>query len=330
MDLSTKYLGLDLRTPLVASSSPLSQKIDSLKKLEDNGASAVVLYSVFEEQLRQEAQELADATSQGAESFAEAMSYFPEPESYNLGPQEYLSHIGKAKEAVKIPIIGSLNGSTMGGWTEYAKQIAEAGADALELNIYSIPTDFDRSGAEVEAEYLDIVKAVTGALRIPVAVKLSPFFSNTGNMAKQLVDAGASGLVLFNRFYQPDIDLESLEVQPAITLSTSFAQRLPLRWTAILRGRLDVSIAATSGIHQAEDVLKLLMVGADVTMLCSTLLRNGTGHLKKIEADLVKWMETKEYESVKQMQGSMSQKSVENPSAFERAQYMKSIQSFKQ
>lgn len=329
MDLSTKYLGLDLRTPLVASASPLSQKMDSIKKLEDNGASAVVIYSVFEEQLRQEAQELADATSQGAESFAEATSYFPRPESYNLGPQEYLSHISKAKQAVKIPIIGSLNGSTMGGWTDYARQIAEAGADALELNIYAIPADFDRSSAEVEGEYLDIVKAVTGAVKIPVAIKLSPFFSNTANMAKRLVDAGASGLVLFNRFYQPDINLDALEVQPAITLSTSFAQRLPLRWIAILRGRLDVSLAATSGIHQAEDVLKLLMVGADVTMLCSTLLRNGVGHLKQIEDDLVKWMEAKEYESVKQMQGSMSQKNVENPSAFERAQYMKSIQSYR-
>jgi len=329
MDLSTKYLGLDLRTPLVAAASPLSQKLDGIKKLEESGASAVVVYSVFEEQLRQEAANLKAATEQGVGSSAEAMSYFPSTDDYNLGPQEYLAHISKAKEAVKIPVIGSLNGSTKGGWTDYAKQIAEAGADALELNIYSIPTDMDRAGSDIEREYIDILTEVKSSIKIPVAVKLSPYFSNMANMAKRLTEAGADGLVLFNRFYQPDIDLDALEVKPNVLLSTPFALRLPLRWIAILHGRIKADLAATSGVHEAPDVLKLLMAGADVTMLCSTLLKNGTGQIKKIETDLVSWMEQKEYESVKQMQGSMSQEKVGDPSAFERAQYMKVLQSFK-
>jgi len=328
MDLSTKYLGLKLRTPLVPAASPLSEEVDNIKRMEDAGASAVVLYSLFEEQLRQERLELAHHMEQGTESFAEALTYFPEAEEYHLGPEEYLKHIANAKQAVKIPIIASLNGSSVGGWTQYAKLVQQAGADALELNIYYIPTDLDLSGADVEKTYLDILKAVKSKVKIPVAVKLSPFFSNFANMAKRLDDAGANGLVLFNRFYQPDIDLETLEVKPNILLRTPMAMRVPLRWIALLHGRLKASLAATSGIHRATDVLKMLMAGADVTMLCSTLIRHGPDHIKVIEKDLVAWMEEHEYESVKQLKGSLSQKKCPAPAAFERAQYMRAISSY--
>ena len=328
MDLSTKYLGLKLRTPLVPAASPLSEEVDNIKRMEDAGASAVVLYSLFEEQLRQERLELAHHMEQGTESFAEALTYFPEAEEYHLGPEEYLKHVANAKKAVKIPIIASLNGSSVGGWTEYAKLVQQAGADALELNIYYIPTDLDLSGADVEKTYLDILKAVKSRVKIPVAVKLSPFFSNFANMARRLDDAGANGLVLFTRYYQPDIDLEALEVKPNILLSTPMAMRVPLRWIALLHGRLKTSLAATSGIHRATDVLKMLMAGADVTMLCSTLIRHGPGHIKAIEKDLVAWMEEHEYESVKQLKGSLSQKKCPAPAAFERAQYMRAISTY--
>jgi dihydroorotate dehydrogenase (fumarate) len=328
MDLSTNYLGLKLRTPLVPSASPLSEEVDNLRQLEDAGASAVVLQSLFEEQLRQDRVELAQHLEHGTESFAEALTYFPEPDELSLGPEEYLKHIARAKEAVKIPVIASLNGSSPGGWTEYAKKIQQAGADALELNIYYIPTDPDLTGAEVEQTYIDILKAVKSEVSIPVAVKLSPFFSNFANMAKRLDDAGANGLVLFNRFYQPDINLELLEVQPNILLSTPMAMRVPLRWVAMLYGRVKASMAATSGIHRASDVLKMLMAGADVTMLCSTLLRHGAKQIGVIEKDLLAWMEEHEYESVTQLKGSLSQKNCEEPSAFERAQYMRAISSY--
>src|ERR1041385_3021995 len=287
MDLTTKYLGLQLRSPLVAAASPLSEEIDSIKQMEDAGASAVVLYSLFEEQLRQDTAELGQDLEFGTESFAEALSYFPEPEEFRLGPEEYLKHISKAKAAVNIPVIASLNGSSMGGWTHYAKAIEQAGADALELNIYYIPTDMDLTADAVEENYLSIVKSVVSAVGIPVAIKLSPFFTNFANMAKRLDQAGASGLVLFNRFYQPDIDLESLEVQPNILLSTPMAMRVPLRWIAILYDRVRANLAATSGIHRATDALKMLMAGADVTMLCSVLIRHGIGQLRVIERDLV-------------------------------------------
>ena len=328
MDLSTTYLGLKLRTPLVPSASPLSEEIDNIKRMEDAGASAVVLYSLFEEQLRQDRLELHHHLEHGTFSFAEALTYFPEPEEYHLGPEEYLKHITEAKKAVKIPIIASLNGSSAGGWTQYARLVQQAGADALELNIYYIPTRMNLSGSEVEQTYLDILKAVKSEVSIPVAVKLSPFFTNFANMAKRLDDQGADGLVLFNRFYQPDIDLEALEVKPNILLSTPMAMRVPLRWVAILYGHLKASLAATSGIHRATDVLKMLMAGADVTMLCSALIRHGPGHLKTIEKDLVAWMEEHEYESVTQLKGSLSQKNCPAPSAFERAQYMKAISSY--
>jgi dihydroorotate dehydrogenase (fumarate) len=328
MDISTKYLGLKLRSPLVAAASPLSEEIENVKRMEDAGAGAVVLHSLFEEQLRQDRLELDRNLRQGTESFAEALTYFPEPDEFHLGPEEYLKHVADAKKAVRIPIIASLNGSSAGGWTDYAKQIQQAGADALELNIYYIPTSLDLTGAQIEQTYLDILKAVKSSVKIPVAVKLSPFFSSFANMAKRLDDAGANGLVLFNRFYQPDIELETLEVKPNILLSTPMAMRVPLRWIAILHGRLQASLAATSGIHRAADVLKMLMAGADVTMLCSVLIRHGIPQIAVIEREMAKWMEEHEYESVAQLKGSLSQKNCADPTAFERAQYMKALCSY--
>jgi len=325
MNLATTYLGLNLRTPLIVSASPLSEEIDNIKRMEDAGASAVVLYSLFEEQLRQDRLELHERMEHGTFSSSEAMTYFPEPETFNLGPEEYLKHIRRAKDAVRIPIIASLNGSSTGGWTQYARLIEEAGADALELNVYYIPTDLNLSAAEVEQTYLDILWAVKTQITIPVAVKLSPFFSNFANMAKRLDEVGANGLVLFNRFYQPDIALESLEVKPNILLSTPMAMRLPLRWIAILYDRIAAELAATSGIHRATDVLKMLMAGADVTMLCSVLIRHGIAQLGVIERDLIRWMEEHEYESIQQLRGSLSQKNCPDPSAFERAQYMRAL-----
>jgi dihydroorotate dehydrogenase (fumarate) len=325
LDLTTRYLGLNLRTPLVASASPLSQDISSIRQLEDAGASAVVLYSLFEEQLRQEGLELDHYLSEGTESFAESLSYFPEQKEFHLGPDDYLEHIRKAKAAVKIPIIASLNGTSVGGWIQYATQLEEAGADAIECNIYWIVTDPNMTSAEVEQHYVDIVKAVKTAVHIPVAIKLSPFFTNFVNMAKRIDEAGADALVLFNRFYQPDVDLETLELTPRVLLSTPQAMRLPLTWIGILRGRVKAALAATSGIHGAEDVVKLLLVGADVTMLCSALMRNGINHLRSIEQGVRRWMESHEYESVTQMRGGMSQLHCADPAAFERAQYMRAV-----
>jgi dihydroorotate dehydrogenase (fumarate) len=327
IDLKTNYLGLQLRTPLVASASPLSQELDGIRRLEDAGASAIVLYSLFEEQLRQESFELEYHLTEGTDSFAEASSFFPQPNEFHLGPEGYLNHIRKAKKAVSVPIIASLNGTTVGGWTQYAKLIEQAGADALECNIYSIAADPDLTSLAIEKEYLDILKAVKSVVKIPVAIKLSPYFSNMANMAKRLDEAGANALVLFNRFYQPDINLEELEIQPNVLLSGPQALRLPLTWIGILYGRIRANLAATSGVHSGEDVVKLVMVGADVTMLCSALLRNGIDHLRKVESGLLEWMEKHEYESVQQMKGSMSQIRCPNPSAFERAQYMKAVKS---
>ena len=327
IDLTTRYLGLSLRTPLVPSASPLSQEIASIRRLEDAGASAVVLYSLFEEQLRQESLELDHHLSTGTDSFAESLTYFPQASEFRLGPEGYLEHIRKAKEAVGIPIIASLNGATVGGWTKFAQEIEQAGADALECNIYYIPTDPDVKAAEIEQTYVDIVWAVKSAISIPVAIKISPFFTNVANVAKRLDDAGADGLVLFNRFYQPDIDLEELEIRPNVLLSTPQALRLPLTWIGILYGKLKGSLAATGGIHDPQDAIKMLMVGANVTMLCSSLLRNGINQLRHLERGIVDWMEQHDYESVKQMQGSMSQLRCPDPSAFERAQYMRAVKS---
>jgi dihydroorotate dehydrogenase (fumarate) len=328
MDLATTYMGLKLRTPIVVSASPLSENIDNIKRMEDAGAAAVVLHSLFEEQLRHDNSELFHNLEQGTFSSPESLTYFPEPQQFHSGPYEYLKHIARAKDAVGLPIIGSLNGSSPGGWTDYARQIQEAGADALELNIYNIPTDPDLSGAQVEQAYLDILAAVKSVVTIPVAVKLGPFFSNFANMAKQLDAGGADALVLFNRFYQPDIDLVSLDVSPNLLLSTPMAMRLPLRWIAILHDRVRASLAATSGIHRASDALKMLMVGADVTMLCSVLMRHGIEHIRVIERDIVEWMNEHEYISVQQLRGSLSQKNCPDPTEFERAQYTRAVSNF--
>ena len=277
----------------------LSEDVANIKRAEDHGAGAVVLYSLFEEQLRQDARELHHHTTAGTESFAESLTYFPEPSDYHLGPEGYLKHIQQAKQAVKIPVIASLNGCSPGGWIDFAKKIEQAGADALELNIYWIPADMRLPGTAVEQTYCDILKAVKGEVKIPVSVKLSARFSNIANMVQQLDDLGANGFTLFNRFYQPDIDLESLEIKPKVLLSTPHAMRLPLRWIAILKGRVKASLAGSSGIHSGQDVVKMLMVGADVALLCSALLKNGISHLAVAEKELRQWMEEHEYESVR-------------------------------
>ncbi|RME94304.1 MAG: dihydroorotate dehydrogenase-like protein [Verrucomicrobia bacterium] len=323
MDLTSTYMGMKLRSPLVPSASPLTRELDQLKRAEDAGAGAVVLPSVFEEQLRRESEDLNLALDQATEVSAEATSYFPDLGEFRVGAEDYLDLIRSAKEALSIPVIASLNGASPGGWTDYARQIESAGADALELNIYYIPTDPELTADQVEQVYLDILQSVKSAVRIPVAVKLSPFFTNMARMAKKLDEAGADALVLFNRFYQPDIDLEQLEIEHSILLSTPQARRLPLRWIAILRDRVRASLAATSGIHTAYDALKMVMAGADVTMLCSVLLRKGMEQLRVIEREMVQWLEQHEYESLDQARGSLSQAKVADPGAFERAQYMK-------
>lgn len=329
MDLTTTYMGLQLKNPLVPSASPLSKDLGNIKRMEDAGASAIVMYSLFEEQIAHEQRELDHFLTQGTESFQEAMSYFPETEDFNLGPEEYLEHIRAAKEATGIPIIGSLNGVSAGGWLEYAKKIEEAGADGLELNVYYIPTNANYKAEEIESIYVDDLRRVKEAVKIPVAMKLSPYFSAMANMAKKLDEAGADALVLFNRFYQPDFDLDELEVVPQVNLSVSGEGRLPLRWIAILHGNIKASMAATTGVHTHLDALKMLMAGADVTMMCSALLHHGPQHLGVVLHDLQRWMEEKEYSSVAQMKGSMSQRSVAEPAAFERANYMKALNSWK-
>lgn len=329
MDLSTTYLGLKLKNPIVPSAGPVSSEISNIKALEDAGASAVVLYSLFEEQIEMESLEHAYFTTAHNDSFAEATSYFPTDIDYKLGPEEYLEHIRKAKEAVDIPVIASLNGKSTGGWIKYAKYMQEAGADALELNIYLLATDFNRTGQEIEKTYIDVVKEVKKSVKIPVAVKLSPFFSSVAWMAHELDKAGADGLVLFNRFYQPDIDLENLEVVPNVLLSTPMAMRLPLRWVGILYGRLQADLAATSGIYSEKDVLKMIMAGAKVTQMLSSILKFGPGHITDVLAKMRFWMEANEYESVEQMRGSMSYLNVSDPSQFERANYMKVLSSVK-
>jgi dihydroorotate dehydrogenase (fumarate) len=329
MDITTTYLGMPLRSPLVPSAAaPLTENIDNIKRMEDNGAGAIVLHSIFEEQLTQEEFELHHHLTYGTESFAESLSYFPEPETFHVGPEEYLNHIRKAKEMVGIPIIASLNGSTLGGWTDFARQIQAAGADALELNIYSIPTDVHITGSQIEANHLEILRTVRAAVEMPIALKISPFYSNIANMAQQFADGGANSLVLFNRFYQPDIDIEELIVRPNILLSTPQAMRLPLRWIAILYGRVDVDFAATSGIQSGKDAIKVLMAGASITQVCSTLLRHGISYLKIMEAEMCHWLEENEYSSIRQLQGSMSQRNCPEKSAFERVQYMEGIQSY--
>ncbi|WP_322791346.1 dihydroorotate dehydrogenase-like protein [Bellilinea sp.] len=327
-DLTTTYLGLKLKNPLVASASPLSKKVEGVQRLEEAGISAVVMYSLFEEQIVHESQALDHYLTRGSESFAEALTYFPDLERYNVGPESYLELIYRIKKAVRIPVIGSLNGISTGGWINYAKRIEEAGADALELNIYYVPTDPKLTGQELEQTYVQLVRDVRSQISIPLAVKLSPYFSALPNMAAQLAEAGANGLVLFNRFYQPDLDIESLEVVPNLVLSTSDELRLPLRWVAILYGRIKADLALSSGVHSATDVVKALMAGANVAMTTSELLAKGIGRATEILTDLNNWLDEFEYTSVQQMIGSMSHKAVGEPAAFERANYMKALQSF--
>jgi len=329
MDLTTTYLGLKLKNPLVPSASPLSRTLDSMKRLEDAGAAAIVMYSLFEEQIEHEAAEMEHYLSYGSRAHAEALDYFPKPGEYNLGPEQYVELLQRAKGSLGIPVIGSLNGISTGGWIDYANKLEQAGADAIELNIYYIPTDPALASQEVEERYVNVLHAVKRSVRIPVAVKLSPYFSSLANIAARLDRAGANGLVLFNRFYQPDFDLDALEVTPNIVLSTSDAMRLPLRWVAILHGVVKTSLAGTGGIHTAEDVIKMIMAGADVAMMCSALLKHGPKHLTIVLADVNKWMVEHEYLSIEQMKGSMSQASVVDPAAFERANYMKALNRYK-
>ncbi|MBE2278891.1 MAG: dihydroorotate dehydrogenase-like protein [Ignavibacteriaceae bacterium] len=329
MDLSTNYLGLQLKNPIVPSAGPVSQEVASVKRLEDAGAAAVVLYSLFEEQIEAEALELLHYTTHYNESYAEATNYFPQDIEYKAGPEEYLNLIRKCKEQCEIPIIASLNGSSTGGWIKYAKKIEEAGADALELNIYLLPTDFNRSGQQIEQVYIDVVKEVKRAVNMKVAVKLSPFFSSFAWMADQLDRAGADGLVLFNRFYQPDIDLDTLDVVPNVLLSTPMAMRLPLRWVGILYGRLNCDLAATSGIYSEKDVIKMIMAGAKITQMLSSIIKFGPNHISDVLTKMRFWMEANEYASVEMMRGSMSYINVADPSKFERANYMKVISSVK-
>jgi dihydroorotate dehydrogenase (fumarate) len=328
MKLATTYLGFKLRTPLVPSASPLSENLDNIKRMEDAGASAVVFHSLFEEQLRPGSHPLRRASGNGGEFSSDALTDFSDEPDFKVDPEGYVNHIAKAKAAVHIPIIGSLNGSTFGGWQRYARQIEQAGADALELNIYTVPTDPDRTAVDIETDYLAIVASIKGLLKIPVAVKLSPFFTNLSGFARRLEQNGANALVLFNRFYQPDIELETLEVSPNLLLSTPMAMRLPMRWIALLYGRIGANLAATSGIHHGVDALKMLMAGADVTMLCSVLLRRGIDHIRVIEGEMLDWLEEHEYESVEQIKGIMSQKNCSDPTVFERAQYMRALSTY--
>ncbi len=328
MDLSTSYMGLRLRSPLVPSASPLSDSVDAIRELEDAGASAVVLYSLFEEQIRFEELELHHYMEYGAESFAEALSFFPQPEEFRKGPEEYLEHIRRAKEAVDIPVIASLNAARAGSWMEFAREFERAGADALELNVYFLPTDIEEPVREIEKTYTDIVREVTGSVEIPVAVKMHPFFTSIAHMAHDLERAGARGLALFNRFYQPDIDPENLEVFPNLKLSSPYESLLALRWIAILHGRVGCDLAATGGIHHGRDAIKLLMAGATVTHVCSALLKYGVGHLKRIEEEIATWLGENEYSELSRIIGVMSQKSCPDPKAFERANYIRTLQSY--
>jgi len=329
MDLSTTYLGLKLKNPIVPSASPLSRTLDGIRRLEDAGAAAIVMYSLFEEQITLESSQLDYYLSHGTESYSEALSYFPNMDYYNIGPEEYLTLISQAKRAVDIPIIGSLNGVSKGGWMDYARRIEQAGADALELNLYYIATNPHISGLATERMYLDAVAQVKQSVTIPVAVKIGPYFSAMAHMAQNLQESGADALVLFNRFYQPDFDLDTLAVQPTVVLSRSEELLLPLRWVAILYGRIPVDFAITSGVHTYRDALKALMAGANVAMMASELLQNGLGRIEAILQDMAQWMEVYEYRSVRQMRGSMSQRHVAEPAAFERANYMKTLQSYR-
>jgi dihydroorotate dehydrogenase (fumarate) len=334
VDLTTSYLGLALKNPLIASASPLSQKVETAQQMEKAGIAAIVMYSLFEEQVIQDSLRLHEDLIRGTESYAEALTYLPDLTAYSnlrqyrIGPEAYVEHLSLVKRAVNIPVIGSLNGLSNGGWIDYALKIQEAGADALELNIYNLCTNPDVTSSELEDRYLALVQAIRARITIPIAVKLSPFFTSLPNFARRLVEAGANGLVLFNRFYQPDLDLEELEVVPRLVLSSSQELRVPLRWIAILYGRVQADFALTSGVYTAEDVLKATMAGASATLIASALLKYGVEYASEILDGVQSWMEAKEYESISQMKGSMSQQSVAEPGVFERVNYMKVLSSY--
>lgn len=328
VDLSTTYLGLNLKNPLVASASPLSKQLDTALQLDKAGVSAIVMHSLFEEQIVQDSLKLDRDLERGSFVSPEALGQLPDYGMYSIGPESYLEHLSRVKQAVSVPVIGSLNGISTGGWVEYARKIEEAGADALELNLYDLATDMELTSKQLEDRHIKVVKDIRKEIKIPLAVKLSQFYTALPNFAGRLVEAGANGLVLFNRFYQPDFDLETLEVVPHLVLSNSNELRLPLRWIAILYGRVKADYALTSGVHTAEDMLKSLMAGASVAMVTSELLKNGTGCVKRILGDVQSWMEEHEYESVSQMKGSMSQQAVDDPGKFERANYMKVLSSY--
>ena len=328
VDLSTKYLGLTLTNPLVVAACSLTDDLENLKRMEEAGASAIVLHSLFEEQIEFEQVETHKVYERGAESFPEALTYFPELDDYRVGPESYIEHVEKAKKAVSVPVIASLNGTSTGGWLRYAKLIQDAGADALELNIYLIAADMSMSGQQVEDQYLELVSAVKGSIDIPLAVKVGPYFSSPGHMAKRLSEAGADGLVIFNRFLQPDIHLDDLKISPRLVLSTPYELLLPLRWIAILHGRVDASLALTSGIHGPDELLKAVLAGADVGMVASALYGKGIGRIGEILSGAQKWLDENDYESVEQAKGSMSQENCPEPAAFERGNYMKALTSF--
>jgi dihydroorotate dehydrogenase (fumarate) len=330
IDLRTGYLGLNLRSPLVASASPLTGHLDTLLALEQAGAAAVVLPSLFEEEVDSESLHLHERLETGAHSFLEATDFFPPMEYADIGPYKHVKLVSAAKDELRIPVIASINGTTPGGWVYYAQAMESAGADAIELNLYSVAADPARSGGQVETGYLEVVRRVRNAIDIPLAVKLSPYLSATAHFARRVADAGANGLVLFNRFYQPDIDLDSLDVLPRVALSEPTELRLPLRWLAILRPQLPVtSLAATTGVHSGLDAVKALLVGADVVMMASALLRHGPEHLGRVEAELVTWLTERDYVSVGQLRGSVSHRSAADPSGFERANYLRTLASYR-
>jgi dihydroorotate dehydrogenase (fumarate) len=328
VDLTTTYLGLKLKNPLVASPSPLSEKVDNVKRMEEAGISAVVMYSLFEEQIIHESLELDYFLNRGTESFAEALTYFPDVGRYSLAPEKYLHILEKTKRALNIPVMGSLNGVSTGGWIEYARKIQDAGADGLELNLYYLPNDISLTANQLEDNYIKLVGDIRASIKIPLAIKLAPFYTALPNFASRLVAAGADGLVLFNRFYQPDLDLENLEVVPNLVLSNSDELRLPLRWIAILYGKVKADLALTTGVHTPQDAIKAIMAGANVAMTTSALLKRGTQAIVQILDGMEAWMTEHEYVSVQQMRGSMSQGAVAEPAAYERANYMKVLNSF--
>ncbi len=328
MDLSTDYMGLKLKHPIVASSSPLSDTLEGIKLLEDSGAAAIVMFSLFEEQFHRENEAFDFFLASGTESFAESLNYFPQIDTARRGPDQYLNLIRKAVEATDIPIIGSLNGITDEGWIDFAKQIQQAGASALELNIYFIPADIELSASDVEQRYFDILKAVKEAVSIPVAIKLSPFFSATGNMAKRLDEAGADALVLFNRFYQPDIDLDHLKIDSRIDFSTTAEIRLPLLWIAVLYGHIKASLAASRGVHSSTEIIKYLLAGADVVMVASALMKKGPRYLSVLIDETDYWLTARGYHSMAEVRGVMSRKNVKDLGAFERVNYIKVLESF--